>query len=173
VGSDPLAGVTAAIVVPDQGVEFGPNVKSAHGILVEAGDVKIACGQVSQDVAHVLDGAGNRKAQLPLLGFEGCPLVVEQDLEPVAGMEARERNEIVIEDADGALLKVTGSRFFATDGQKLVGGCEMLPNTVWVFRRKGLGFETRSHRFSVEQDGATITFTRTGVVLAGVRRIER
>jgi hypothetical protein len=173
VGSDPLSGRTASVSVPDQGVEFGPNVKSAHSILVEGGESKTVCGQVSQDVGYALDGAGNRTTQLPLLGFEGCPLVVGEDLEPVAGMEARQRNEIVVESSTGPVLQVVGSRFFATDGRRLLGGCEMLPNTVWVFRKKGLVFETKSHRFSVEQDGATIAFTRGGVVLTGVRRVRK
>jgi hypothetical protein len=172
-GSGPLPVGGVPILVPDEGVTFGPKVKSSHGIRVEAGDTVLTCGQVSQDVAYVVDGAGKRSSQLPLLGFESCPLVVDKDLEPIADMEARERTEVVIEAANGSVLQVVGSRFFATDGQRLLDGCEMLPGTVWVFRTKGLTFETRSQRYSVQRDGATIAFTRGGVALTGVLRSRR
>jgi hypothetical protein len=168
-----LRDIRASFRVPDQGVDYGANVKQTHSILVEFNETKTNAGQVSQDVAYVLDETGGRQSQVPLLGFEDCPLLVDKDLAPVTGMETRQKNEITIEAVSGKVLQVRGPRFFATDGSKLIAGCEMLPNTVWVFQKKGVSFETTSYRYSVERDGATLEFTRGGVVLTGITRVKR
>ena len=46
-------------------------------------------------------------------------------------------------------------------------------NVIWSFTQAGISFETNDAEYISEKDGATINFTKNGVVLNSVKKVEK
>jgi len=157
---------------PEEKVSFNEDYGKNFAITAEAAEKELKCPVVWQDVAYFLGEDGKKEGKLAIFGYNGCPFAIEGELEPVKNIEIRSEIKIEIDSASGNILWVspTSARPFANTGGQLAGGCEMLRNVVWVFKDKGITFETKTAKYLVEKPGAAIRFTKNGIVMDGVRK---
>jgi len=157
---------------PEEKVSFNEDYGKNFAITAKVADKELICPVAWQDVAYFLGEGGKKEGKLAIFGYKGCPFAIEGELEPVKNIEMRSKIKIEIDSAIGNVLWIspTSARPFANTGGQLAGGCEMLRNVAWVFKDKGITFETKTAKYLVEKSGATIRFTKDGVVMDGVRK---
>lgn len=172
VGGYQERGKDGSLGPPERRVVFGDDIRKKHMLTSKAADKTINCPVAWQDVAYFLDEKGQRNGRIGIFGYEGCPFAIEGELEVVKGLEMREKTQIDIDSAMGNILWVSpgSTRPLANQGGRLAVGVEMLGNIVWVFKKKGISFSTKTADYFVEEDGGSISFTRNGIVLEGVHK---
>ena len=156
---------------PAARVHFGEGTK---GVTVTATvrDTTTVCPLIYQDVAYVLNEEGERGKRIPIFGYQGCPFTIDGPIQVTKGFEMREEITMEIAKASGSLLWVSSksARPLSTAGMRLADGCEMFINTTWVFTSKGMEFVAGGETYVTKQVGATVKFTRDGVVVDGVSK---
>lgn len=160
---------------PEEKISFDENYGNNFAINAKVDGQELKCPVAWQDVAYFLGDDGKREGKLAIFGYKGCPFAIEGELEPVKNIEMRTEIKIEIDSAGGNILWVSpaSARPFADMDGQLTGGCEMLRNTTWVFNNKGIAFETKTTKYSVEKSGATIRFTKDGLSMDGVRKTNK
>jgi hypothetical protein len=160
---------------PEEKVSFAEDYGKNFAITAKADGKELKCPVAWQDVAYFLGDDSKKEGKLAIFGYKGCPFAIEGELEPVKNIEMRSEIKIEIGSASGNILWIspTSARPFANTGRQLASGCEMLRNVVWVFKDKGITFETKTAKYLVERPGATIRFTKNGIVMDGVRKTNK
>jgi hypothetical protein len=157
---------------PAARVNYGDNTRKDVTVTATVGNTTNVCPLIYQDVAYVLDKQGNRGKRIPIFGYQGCPFTIDGPIDVTKDFEMREEITIEIERTSGKLLWVSSksARPLASTGMSIATGCEMFINTTWSFKSKGMEFCADGQKFATEKDGATIKFTKTGVVMDGVSK---
>ena len=155
---------------PAARVTFGDNTQEDITVTATVRGATNVCPFVYQDVAYVLNEQGERGGRIPIFGYQDCPFTIDGPIQVTDGFEMREEFIIEIESASGSLLWVSpkSARPLGVTGALLAAGYEMFINTTWVFTSQGTEFVAGGKKYTTAKDGATVKFTRNGVVLDGI-----
>lgn len=156
-------------VTPDARVYFGEGMGA---IFQTINGRLITCPVVYQDVAYKLDKDGARIGKLALTAYSGFAFSIPKKIKVQQDSEMRAEVSIEIESVENdRLLTKLGNKSavpITIDGRTDLSSLTFR-NVVWHFARK-MEFSTEDEHFIVERPGATISFTKSGIVLDGVTK---
>jgi hypothetical protein len=108
-------------------------------------------------------------------GYRGAAFPIPKEVEVVNNMEMEKNTEIAIKSIENGMFitkngKTDAVPFIRTNGE-LDTQPIMFINVIWIFAEK-MEFSTEKARYEVTRAGATISFTKSGVKLDGVIKID-
>jgi hypothetical protein len=122
-------------------------------------------------VAYVLDKDGKRTKKLTVSAYGGASFAVPDALTVVKDKEMRKEIVIEIESVEKGILltKKTSAVPFIQSESGLESDCRMFRNVTWVFTTN-MTFSTKADEYTVEKPGATVSFTKDGVILKDIAK---
>lgn len=132
----------------------------------------VSCPIAFQDVAYVLDKDGQKADKLTISAYRGVAFRIPDELRVVENREMREEVVIEIDSIEQGIFltnKASAVPFVqSAQGIDLDSSAVMFRNVTWKFPRS-MTFSAGSSQYIVEKVDATISFTKDGVRLNGVR----
>ncbi len=156
---------------PEERVFFGEGMGSITQTIASR---DIRCPLVYQDVVYKLDNQGNKTDKITVTAYGGVAFVIPEELKVRQDreMRAETRIEIVEMIGKGIFLTRKGDKAavpFIISQDGLAEECVTYRNMVWVFSTP-LTFNTKRETYTVTRPQASISFTKNGLKLDGVKR---
>lgn len=151
--------------------QFSPQVAESRAISATNGLDAYTCPLAFQDATKAKTA---QPVVLTIVAFSGCPFDLPM-IAPERWVELRESLTIdITEVRDGAMYVAANSKVpFVAEAGRTPFPTPTAVGVVWRFARAGMRFKTAAGEFVTARNGATATFTESGVRFRGFSKSPR